>query len=133
MRFLEIEWKNQTYKLWVQKDQQTLWIHFQGQTWIWDFSSSSLQKKQQKKNKKLKELILSPMPGRIDQVSVKKGNLVKKNQTLLVMSAMKIEYNFRAEGDGVVQEVYCKEGQTVESQQELIKVDYNQKLSDKEN
>ena len=123
MKFLEIEWKGKIYKLWAQRDKNSLWIHYRGCVWLWN-PEQIFKEGLKKKKKILKGLILSSMPGRIDSVSVKKGDKVEKGKTLLVMSAMKIEYNFRAEAKGVVEDVYCKSGQTVNFNQKLVKINY---------
>ncbi len=123
MKFLEIEWRGKEYKLWAQRDKNLLWIHYEGCIWLWSEEQLS-DGKLKKKQKILRGLILSAMPGRISNVSVKKGDKVQEGQTLLVMSAMKIEYNFRAEAEGVVEDIYCEVGQTVNSNQKLVKINY---------
>ena len=123
MKFLEIEWKNKIYRLWLQKDKKSLWVHYNNETWSWS-PKAKTPHKQKGKSKSLKDMIVSAMPGRIDKISVKKGDKVKKDQDLLVMSAMKIEYNFKAEAKGTIEDVYCQEGETVDSGQNLIKVKY---------
>ena len=123
MKFLEIEWKDRTYKLLVQRDRKLLWIHYRGRTWVWSEDQVS-KGKLKKKEKTLKGLILSSMPGRIDKVFFKKGDKIQEGQTLLVMSAMKIEYSFRAEAEGVVEAIYCEVGQTIDSNQKLVKINY---------
>ena len=122
MKFLNKEWKGKCYKLYAQRDKSSLWIHFQGQTWIW--KSQKLSYNRQKQPSKNQELISSTLPGRIQKIFVKKGDKVKKGQNLLILSAMKIEYNFKAEGEGQVEELFCEQGQTVESDRKLIKVKY---------
>ena len=70
-------------------------------------------------------MILSPMPGQIQAISVQKGEKIKKGQALLVMSAMKMEYAFQAEASGLVREICCQEGQQAEARQILMRIDYD--------
>jgi 3-methylcrotonyl-CoA carboxylase alpha subunit len=49
--------------------------------------------------------IAAPMPGKIVNVMVKKGDMVEKDQPLLVMEAMKMEMTIRAGCGGVVDEL----------------------------
>ncbi len=123
MKFFEIEWQGKIYKFWAQRDRNFLWIHYKGCTWRWNAEKDS-GRKLKKKQKTLKGLILSSIPGRIDGIFVQKGDKIQKGQALLVMSAMKIEYNFRAEAHGIVEDIYCESGQTVSADQELIKINY---------
>lgn len=122
MKFLDKEWKGKNYRFYIQRDKNSLWIHYNGQTWLWK-KQKEVQKKQ-KQNSKYKEIINSALPGRIQNIFVKKGDKVKKGDNLLTMSAMKIEYNFKAESEGQVEELFCKPGQTVDSNQQLIKMKY---------
>lgn len=122
MKFLNKEWKGKCYKLYAQRDKNSLWIHYQGQTWVW--KNPKLSYNRQNQPLKRQGLISATLPGRIQKTFVKKGDKVKRGQNLLILSAMKIEYSFKAEGEGQVEELFCEPGQTVKSGQELIKVEY---------
>ena len=122
MKFLEREWKGNNYRFYVQKDKNSLWIHYQGQIWLWKKQSS--QKSKSKKEKKISDLIVSPIPGKIQKIFVKKNDKVKTGDDLLLLSAMKIEYRFQAEAEGLVEEISCEPGQTAEANKELIKIKY---------
>lgn len=67
--------------------------------------------------------IISPMPGKIVSVIVKAGDHVKEGQTLIIVSAMKMESEFKARRDGIVTEVRVKEGDTVDGKQLLIVIE----------
>ena len=123
MKFLDKEWKGRTYRLYAQRDKHCLWIHFQGQTWNWN-KSKKLSHKARKQNLKSQGLITSTLPGRIQKIFVKKGDKVKEGQSLLILSAMKIEYSFKAEGEGQVEGVFCESGQTVSLGTKLVKIKY---------
>jgi len=64
--------------------------------------------------------LTAPMPGTIIDVSVKKGDKVKKNQTLLILEAMKMEHTISATRDGIVSEILYHSGEMVEEGTELI-------------
>ena len=122
MKFLEKLWKEKYYRLFVEKDKDSLWIHYQGRTWFWKNKKEKSVKAKSPQQKK--ELIQANLPGRIQKVFVQRSDKVKKGQNLLILSAMKIEYSFKAEGEAEVEELFCKEGQTVELDQKLIKLRY---------
>jgi biotin carboxyl carrier protein len=67
--------------------------------------------------------IRSPMPGKVVKVFVKPGDLVEAGQALIVLSAMKMESEFKAGTRGVVREVPVKEGDTVDTNQLLVIID----------
>ena len=59
--------------------------------------------------------VLAPMPGKIVRVLVDVGQTVESGQGLLVMEAMKMENELRAERAGRVREVKVAERQAVET------------------
>ena len=64
--------------------------------------------------------ISSPMPGKIVKISVKAGQKVENGQTVIIVSAMKMESEYKAGKDGIVKEVHVKEGDTIEGNQPLV-------------
>jgi biotin carboxyl carrier protein len=64
--------------------------------------------------------VRAQMPGKIIRVLVKAGDEVTKNQSLLVMEAMKMENEIRAAADGRVKSLNVQEGQAVESGADLL-------------
>ncbi|KAL3315614.1 Methylcrotonoyl-CoA carboxylase subunit alpha, mitochondrial [Cichlidogyrus casuarinus] len=63
---------------------------------------------------------ISPMPGVIEKILVKVGQEVKKDQPLLTLIAMKMEYTIRAGGDGIVESISVEEGKTVNKNALLV-------------
>ena len=73
--------------------------------------------------------ILSPMPGTFYSAPspeaepfVKAGDAVKKGQTLCIVEAMKIMNEIEAESNGVISEILIKNGDPVEYNQPLFKI-----------
>lgn len=68
-----------------------------------------------KKTKKKKEEgdLSSPISGKIVDVKVKKGDKVKKDQVLMVIEAMKMEYLIRAPKKGTVKKINFKENDQI--------------------
>jgi len=64
--------------------------------------------------------IVSPMPGKVVKVLVSTGQEVKAGETVIIISAMKMESEFKAAADGVVREVFVKEGDTVDGNQTVV-------------
>jgi pyruvate carboxylase subunit B len=64
--------------------------------------------------------ITSPMPGKVVNLSVKKGDTVKKGDLLIVIEAMKMENNIVAPKDTVIEKVNVALGDMVESNKPLI-------------
>lgn len=64
--------------------------------------------------------IKAPMPGLILDISVKAGDTVKENDTLLILEAMKMENSITSPRDGVIKSVTVKKGAAVDKNQLLI-------------
>ncbi|SFE49958.1 acetyl-CoA carboxylase biotin carboxyl carrier protein subunit [Thermophagus xiamenensis] len=74
------------------------------------------------KNGKLIEKIKAPIPGKIVSVKVKIGDLVEANQTLIVLSAMKMENELKSPIKGVVKDVTVKKDDVVRENFVLVEV-----------
>lgn len=63
----------------------------------------------------------SGMPGKIIEIFVKPGDIIKANKPLLIMEAMKMENEMRAPMDVQIKEVCVKQGDSVEAGALLLK------------
>lgn len=68
-------------------------------------------------------VISSPMPGKVVSIPVKVGDEVKAGDTVIVVSAMKMESEYKVRSDRVVKDIRVKEGDTVSANQALIIVE----------
>ncbi len=59
--------------------------------------------------------LIAPMPGKVIDLKVKKGNKVKVGDTLIVLEAMKMEHSIKASEDGVVSELLVSTNDQVEN------------------
>ncbi len=67
--------------------------------------------------------ISSPMPGKVVKVLVNEGDEVKEGDTIIIISAMKMESEYKAPRDGVIKKVHVKNEDTVDGNQVLIELD----------
>ncbi len=65
-------------------------------------------------------VISSPMPGKVVKILVKKGDKVKAGETVIIISAMKMESEYKVKRDRTIKEINVKEGDTIEGNQPLI-------------
>jgi biotin carboxyl carrier protein len=82
----------------------------------------------QESRKKSKELegnnvISSPMPGRIVRIPVKEEQEVAAGQTVIVVSAMKMESEYKSPKAGKVKKIHVKEGDIVNGHQPLVTIE----------
>lgn len=67
-------------------------------------------------------LVSAPMPGKIVDVLVAKGDTVKSGQALAIIEAMKMQNELTSPLDGTVAEVRVTAGDTVEADAKLVVV-----------
>ncbi len=65
-------------------------------------------------------IISSPMPGKIVKIPVKIDDKVKAGDTVIIVSAMKMENEFKVKKDRIIKEILVKEGDTIDEDQPLV-------------
>jgi len=66
--------------------------------------------------------IIAPMPGKIVKVFVREGQKVKVGEIVLIISAMKMESEFKSLIDGVVKKVHINDNDIVNGNQLLVEI-----------
>ncbi len=117
-RFNELgqEWKGE-----VQKVGTNTWVYLNGKTYCIENPESGFKRKK-KTQSSGSGSISAPMPGRITRLLKKTGDRVVEGDTLIVMEAMKMEYNLKSEITGVIEKISCKVADSVSLGQELALV-----------
>ncbi|MBW9201027.1 biotin/lipoyl-binding protein [Bacteroidales bacterium SW299] len=64
--------------------------------------------------------VKSPLPGVILEIKVKEGDVVKRGQTLVVLEAMKMENDIKADRDGKVTAVKVSKGESILEGTDLV-------------
>lgn len=64
--------------------------------------------------------VVAPMPGVITAVRIRVGDVVRVEQTLLTLEAMKMENEIPADRSGVIKEVHVTAGQSVSAGELLV-------------
>jgi len=67
--------------------------------------------------------VKAPMPGKVTKLSVSEGEEVRKNQTLVIVEAMKMENEIKTSIDGVVAKVHAAVGDLVDADKVLIEIE----------
>lgn len=68
--------------------------------------------------------ITAPMPGLVLRVLVKPGDEVKRGDGLVILEAMKMENEVRADHGGRIVRIACVEGSPVEKRSQLLTIHY---------
>lgn len=66
------------------------------------------------------DAIVSPMPGKVVKIMVKEGDIVEAGQTVMTISAMKMESEFKAPRNAKVKKINIAEGDVVDGNQVMM-------------
>lgn len=64
--------------------------------------------------------ISTPMPGQVVKILVEEGQKVKGGETVIIVSAMKMESEYKVIKDRVIKQILVKEGENIDGDQPLI-------------
>ena len=69
--------------------------------------------------------LTASMPGQVIEILVQNGEVVEKGQTVIILEAMKMEMRVKAPYAGIVKQLLCTPGATVDRGQILIEIEEN--------
>ena len=64
--------------------------------------------------------MVSTIPGKVISLDVNVGDIVAVGQTLLILEAMKMQNEVCSRTDGIVKDIFVKEGDNVDAGAELV-------------
>lgn len=106
MKQIKVQHQGKMYSALAEKVQGKLWIYFNGKTHV--IESPKKTKKGTHHNQPKSDQVVAPMPGKITKLLVQPGQKVEKNQPVIVMEAMKMEYTLKSEISSEVQDIKVK-------------------------
>ncbi|OGD17208.1 MAG: hypothetical protein A2Y69_10945 [Candidatus Aminicenantes bacterium RBG_13_59_9] len=70
-----------------------------------------------------KSVVTAPMPGKVVKVCVVEKEAVRKNQTLAIVEAMKMENEIKSPLEGFVKKIHVSAGELVDSEKPLLELE----------
>lgn len=67
--------------------------------------------------------VRSPMPGKVIKICAAEGDACRKNQTLVIVEAMKMENEVQAGLEGVVKKIHVAVGDLVDAEMILVEIE----------
>ena len=67
--------------------------------------------------------VKAPMPGKVTKLAVCEGEEVRRNQTLVIVEAMKMENEIKTSIDGVVAKIHVAAGDLVDAEKILVEIE----------
>jgi len=105
------------------KDKKHIWLD--GRTYLIQSSEEEqrLAERGDDRAQKGKSVVTAPMPGKVVKVNVAEKEAVRKNQTLAIVEAMKMENEIKSPLEGFVKKIYVSPGDLVDSEKPLFELE----------
>ncbi|HEX9970634.1 MAG TPA: biotin/lipoyl-containing protein [bacterium] len=118
--------QNGTQRICVASTTDKIFIHFNGHQYVVDHPEQK-EKAAYQSDEHLSGAdagIYAPMPGKILKIMVQENQPVEAKQNLIIVEAMKMEHSVRAPKKGIVKKINFKEGDLVDTGQEIMEIDF---------
>lgn len=115
---------NQSHKVYFARDKESWHVYLSGRHFL--VREPSREGGVQRDEERAHEGMLSvkaPMPGKVIKIAVSEKEEVRKNQTLAVVEAMKMENEIKSSIEGFVKEIFVSPGDLVDSEKILIELE----------
>jgi biotin carboxyl carrier protein len=117
---LRVTTDNSADTLLIVRDGSTIWVFADGIVWIGRIETSRARARD--KPAAGHDTLSAPMPATVLRLLVSPGTAVQRGETVMVLEAMKMELPIRAERDGVIKSVACREGELVQPGVPLLEI-----------
>jgi acetyl/propionyl-CoA carboxylase alpha subunit len=105
------------------KDRRYIWLD--GRTYLIQSRKEDqrLAERGDDRTQKGKSVVTAPMPGKVVKINVAEKEAVRKNQTLAIVEAMKMENEIKSPLEGFVKKIYVSAGDLVDSEKPLLELE----------
>jgi 3-methylcrotonyl-CoA carboxylase alpha subunit len=94
------------------------WVFFDGRVYRFEIATRGARRPRGHHGS-----LAAPMPATVRKIQVATGDTVARGDALIILEAMKMELPIRANADGVVTAINCREGELVSPGVGLIEID----------
>jgi biotin carboxyl carrier protein len=116
--------KNRNYRVYIAEEKGKRHVFFDGQVFLIQQPSQESSGFESGEGKSAEDelVVKAPMPGKVIKINVREKEKVRKNQTLAIVEAMKMENEIKSSIDGFVAKIHCAPGDLVETENPLIEL-----------
>lgn len=117
--------KGQTCLVYFAREKESLHVCLDGHHFMVQESLRAGESIQSDSDRSPEEMLIvkSPMPGKVIKIDVFEGDQVRKNQTLAVVEAMKMENEIKSSIEGSVKKIFVSTGDLVDVDKPLIELE----------
>jgi biotin carboxyl carrier protein len=112
------------YLVYIAKDKDKKYIYLNGETFIVQKPGEEIKRfdRADDRAREEKPVVTAPMPGKVIKICVAENEAVRKNQTLAIVEAMKMENELKSPVEGVVKKIFVAAGDLVDSEKPLLEL-----------
>jgi biotin carboxyl carrier protein len=116
--------ERRSYRVYFARDREKRFLSLEGQQFIVQepLDGGEGLKKDDVRSREDELMVKAPMPGKVIKIHVSEKEEVRKNQTLVIVEAMKMENEIKSTIDGYVKKVFVSAGDLVDSEKPLIEL-----------
>jgi biotin carboxyl carrier protein len=114
-----------SHRVHIVKEKDKKFVHLDGRTYLVRIPGEEEQRSDRGEDKaqKGKSVVTAPMPGKVIKISVAEKDAVRKNQTLAIVEAMKMENEIKSPVDGFVKKICVSAGDLVDADKPLLELE----------
>jgi len=114
-----------SYQVYLARDKENRYVYLDGHHFVVQEPSVEGEgyKKGEEKSQEDILMVKAPMPGKVIKINVSEKEEVRKNQTLAIVEAMKMENEIKSSIEGYVKKIFVSEGDLVDSEKPLIELE----------
>lgn len=112
-----------SYSVYLAREKEKWYVFIEGHQFVVQEPSEekSFAEEEEKAGEEMLK-IKSPMPGKVIKINVSENQEIRKNQTLAVVEAMKMENEVKSSIDGFVKKIFVSDGDPVDSENPMIEL-----------
>lgn len=116
--------ERRSHKVYLVRDKDKMYISIEGEQFIVQepLESGESFQKSEERSQEDELMIKAPMPGKVIKINVSEKENVRKNQTLAIVEAMKMENEIKSSIEGYVKKILVSAGDLVDSENPLMEL-----------
>ena len=123
---LSILINDKSYQLYYARDGKKMHVYLDGQHLVVQEPAADQESFEGGEARSEEDMlrVKAPMPGKVIKINVEEQEEIRKNQTLAIVEAMKMENEIKSSIDGIVKKIFVTTGDLVDSDKPLMELDF---------
>jgi len=116
--------EGRSYRVFWAQDKEKRYLSLKGEEFIVQEPEATQEaiERREEKSREDELMVRAPMPGKVIKVNVSENEEVRKNQTLAIVEAMKMENEIKSTIEGYVKKIFISPGELVDSEKPLLEL-----------